>query len=66
MKKPYLKPDIEVHLYQPEKGYAVSVALEQHSHDYVLIEGTDRTTMQSAEEVTEYQWGDQYTTGEWE
>lgn len=66
MKKPYLKPTAEVYRYQPEKGYAVSVALEQHSHDYVLIEGTDRSTMRSAEEVTEYQLDGQYTTGEWE
>ena len=66
MKKTYLKPQIEVFLYQPEKGYAVSVALEQHTHDYVLIEGSDRSTMRSAEEITEYQYEDQYTTGEWE
>ena len=65
MKKPYLKPTVEVFRYQAEKGYAVSVALEQHSHDYVLIEGSDRSSMQG-EEVTEYQYDDQYTTGEWD
>jgi hypothetical protein len=69
MKKVYLKPTVEVFLYNPEKGFAVTVALEntQHDRDYVLIEGTDRSSMRAAEEVTEYTDNSgQFTTGEWE
>lgn len=69
MKKQYLKPKLEIYLYSPEKGFAYSIALENatHDRDYVLIEGSDRSTMRASEEVTEYtDNAGQYTTGEWE
>jgi hypothetical protein len=63
MKKRYLKPQLEVYLYQPEEGYANSVALHK---DYVLIAGDDNTTQRSSDEFTEYTDNDgQYTTGDW-
>ena len=62
MKRPYVKPTLEVYLYSPEKGYYVSVGLNR---DYVLIEG-DHTTTRASEEVTEYtNEAGEYTTGEW-
>lgn len=64
MKRPYVKPTVEVFLYSPEKGFADSVALYK---DYVLIEGNDRGSMRAAEEVTEYTNDEgEYTTGLWE
>ena len=68
MKKRYLKPTLELYSYNPEKGYATSVALERNTRDrdYVLIEG-DRHSMRATEEVTEYtDEGGQFMTGEWD
>ena len=69
MKRVYIKPMLEVYLYQPEKGYATSVALDRNTRDrdYVLIEGNDRNSMRATEEVTEFtdNYG-QYETGEWD
>lgn len=62
MKRQYIKPALEVYLYSPEEGYATTVALK----DYVLVEGTERHSLLSADEVTEYQEGGEYTTGDWE
>ena len=67
MKKPYIKPTLETFLYLPEEGYATTVALRDRTTDYVLIEGTDRRSLLTADEVTEYTDNDgQYTTGEWD
>ena len=69
MKKQYLKPCVEVFLYNAEKGFAFSIAMENstHSRDYVLIEGSDRSSQIASEEVTEYtDDGGQFTTGEWD
>ena len=69
MKKRYLKPTVEVFLYSPEKGFAFSIALENSTHDrdYVIVEGSDRSSRMAAEEVTEYtDDAGQFTTGEWE
>lgn len=69
MKKSYLKPTVEVYLYSPEKGFAHSIALENSTHDrdYVLIEGSNRSSQMAAEEVTEYTDNTgQFTTGEWD
>lgn len=69
MKKPYLKPILEVFPYNAERGFAHSIALENatHNRDYVLIEGSDRSTMRASEEVTEYtDNAGQFTTGEWD
>ena len=72
MKKPYIKPTLETFLYTPEEGYATTIALNDHTltgvtNDYVLIEGTDRRSLLTADEVTEYTDNDgQYTTGEWD
>lgn len=69
MKKKYIKPIVEHYLYSPEKGFAFSIANERaiHDRDYVLIEGTDRSSYMAAEEVTEYTDNTgQYTTGEWD
>lgn len=64
MKKNYITPQLEVYLYLPEKGFAVTVALEK---DYILIEGHDGTTLRTNEEVTEYTDDEgEYYTGEWE
>lgn len=62
MKKRYITPALEAYTYSPEEGYATTVALK----DYVLVEGTERHSLLSADEVTEYQEGGEYTTGEWE
>ena len=69
MKKLYLNPTAEVYLYSPEKGFAHSIALENatHTRDYVIVEGSDRSTMRASEEVTEYTDANgQFTTGEWD
>lgn len=69
MKRRYIKPTLEVYLYSAEKGFAHSIALENatHNRDYVLIEGSDRSTMRASEEVTEYtDNAGQFTTGEWD
>lgn len=65
MKRPYIKPAIEVFGYSPEKGYTVSVALDK---DYVLIEGqADNRTLRASEEVTEYTDVDgEYEIGLWQ
>lgn len=63
MKKNYIKPELELFKYMPEEGFAVSVAL---TTDYVLIEGDDRTTLRSADEVTEYTDNNgEYEIGVW-
>ena len=67
MKKQYIKPILEVYRYLPEKGYATTVALSNQLNDYVLVEGTDRRSTRTAEEVTEYtDASGEYTTGDWE
>ena len=67
MKKRYRKPQLEVYTYLPEEGYATTVALRDRTTDYVLIEGTNRSSLLTADEVTEYTDNDgQYTTGEWD
>lgn len=68
MKKKYIKPTLEDFLYLPEEGYAATVAMK----DYVIVEGTDRQSMRTADEVSEFTSYDEetgeweYTTGEWE
>lgn len=65
MKKRYIKPTLEVYSYSPEEGYATTVALQDK--DYVLVEGIDRGSLLSAEEVSEFTDGSgEWTTGEWE
>ena len=69
MKKRYLKPTLEVFLYHAEKGFAFSIAKENfnHTRDYVIVEGSDRSSQIASEEVTEYTDNSgQFTTGEWE
>ena len=69
MKRRYITPVVEAYLYNAEKGFAHSIALENatHNRDYVLIEGSDRSTMRASEEVTEYtDQSGQFMTGEWE
>lgn len=64
MKKPYIKPTIEVYSYMPEEGYASTVALYK---DYILIEGDDHSSLRAAEEVSEYtDESGEWTTGEWD
>ena len=68
MKKRYRKPQLEVYTYLPEEGYATTVALRNvTTKDYVLIEGTDRSSMRTVDEVSEYtdNYGE-YKTGEWD
>lgn len=68
MKRRYIKPGLELYSYLPEEGYATTVALRDvTTKDYVLIEGTDRRSMRTVDEVSEYT-NDQgeYTTGEWD
>jgi hypothetical protein len=68
-KREYIPPIVEHYLYQPEKGYAFSIANERatHERDYVLIEGNDRSSYLASEEITEYtDNGGQYSTGEWD
>lgn len=62
MKKQYIKPALEAYTYSPEEGYATTVALK----DYVLVEGTESRSLLSADEVTEYQEGGEYNTGDWD
>ena len=63
---------METFLYTPEEGYATTIALNDQvntgvTNDYVLIEGTDRSSLLTADEVSEYtDNGGQYTTGEWD
>lgn len=69
MKRKYVKPLVEVFLYQAEKGFAFSIAKENvtHERDYVIIEGSDRSSHIASEEVTEYTDNSgQFTTGEWD
>ena len=64
MKKRYIKPILEVYSYQAEEGYATTVALQK---DYVLIEGNDRESLRSADEVTEYTDAEgQFSAGKWD
>ena len=64
-KKPYIKPIVELFEYRPEEGYsATQIGLRK---DYVLVEGNDRETMRSADEVTEHRdENDEWSTGLWE
>lgn len=65
MKKKYIKPIVETFGYAPETGYATTVALKDK--DYILVEGIDRGSLLSAEEVSEYtDASGEWTTGEWE
>ena len=68
MKKRYRKPQLEVYTYLPEEGYATTVALRNvTTKDYVLIEGTDRSSMRTVDEVSEYTDNSgEYKTGEWD
>jgi hypothetical protein len=51
----------------PEEGYATTVALRDRTSDYVLVEGTDRRSLLTADEVTEITDNTgEYTTGQWE
>ena len=64
MKRQYIKPTLEAYLYNPEKGYAATVALYK---DHILIEGNDRETLRAADEVSEYTDAEgEWTTGLWE
>lgn len=64
MKRPYIKPQLEIFSYMPEEGYANTVALHK---DYVLIEGNDRSTQRASDEITEFTDDDgEYTIGMWE
>ena len=64
MKRPYIKPCLEVYTYMPDKGFANSVALHK---DYVLIEGNDRNTRRASEEINEFTDGEgEDTIGLWE
>lgn len=66
MKKVYIKPQLELFSYHPEKGFAVTVALEKEK-DYVLIEGHDGNSLRTNEQVSEFTDNDgQYFTGDWE
>lgn len=66
MKRPYIKPTIEVYLYSSEKGYSNSIAVGL-DRDYVLIQGDDHSTLRSSEEVTEYTDDHgEFTIGQWE
>lgn len=63
MKKRYIKPTLEVYRYSPEEGYATTVAMK----DYVIVEGTDRQSVRTADEVSEFTDNSgEWTTGEWE
>lgn len=64
MKKPYVKPIVEVFNYMPEEGYSNSQAVALHT-DYVLVEGDSREDLMVSDEVTEYSENDEYTTGSW-
>jgi len=67
MKRRYIKPDLELYSYMPEEGYATTVALRDRTSDYVLVEGTDRRSLLTADEVTEITDNTgEYTTGQWE
>ena len=67
MKKRYIKPELEAYCYLPEKGYATTVALRDRTADYVLVEGSDRRSLLTADEVSEYTDNSgEYTTGDWE
>ena len=65
MRKRYIKPTIEVFAYMPEEGYAATQVYL--NRDYVLVEGADRETLRSADEVTEYtDASGEYDVGVWE
>lgn len=67
MKRTYIKPELELFSYLPEKGYATTVALHDEVRDYVLVEGTDRSSTLNSEEVSEYTDNTgEYTTGTWD
>ena len=67
MKKRYIKPELEVFSYLSEEGYATTVALRNRTTDYVLVEGTDRGSFLTADEVSEYtDAGGEYMAGDWE
>lgn len=64
MKKQYIKPCLELFEYRPERGFAWSQVVA--SRDYVLVEGQDRQSLRSPDEVTEYTDNSgEYTTGSW-
>ena len=66
MKKSYIKPQLEIFQYQPEKGYAYSTAIGV-TKDYVLVEGNDGSTLRTSEEVTEFTDDHgEFTIGTWE
>lgn len=63
-KRKYTVPRAEVYIYDPEEGFAVSVALHK---DYVLIEGNDNTTRRASDEITEYTDNSgEFTIGSWD
>ncbi len=65
MKKPYIKPTVENYTYRPEQGFAKTPIYLRK--DYVLIEGDDRSTLRSADEVTEFTDDNgEYQVGLWE
>lgn len=66
MKKPYIKPELEVFCYMPEEGYSATLQVTLNK-DYVLVEGDNRQSMRSADEVTEYtDQSGQFEIGGWE
>lgn len=65
MKKKYIKPTVELFDYLPEQGFAWSQPVALHK-DYVLIEGTDGSTLRAEDEVTEYtDENGEYEVGVW-
>ncbi|MBP3763820.1 MAG: hypothetical protein J6I49_08090 [Bacteroidales bacterium] len=63
MKRRYIKPTLELFLYEAEEGYGTTVALHK---DYVLVEGNDNNTLRSSEEiVTNTDADGEYETGGW-
>ena len=63
MKKRYKRPTLEVYTYSPEEGYATTVAMK----DYVIVEGTDRQSVRTAAEVSEFTDNSgEWSTGEWD
>jgi hypothetical protein len=68
MKKPYTPPTVELFSYLAEKGFATTVALDNamSTRDYIIVEGNERNSLRTAEEVTEYTDNSgEYETGEW-
>lgn len=61
-RKTYLKPEIEIIEYLPEKGYASSIAVER---DPLLIDNNDHSTMRTFEDINEFTQNNENQTGLW-